>query len=420
MHSRYVLIRYLSADGKTGRVGSGLIVRDRAVLTADHIADGTKHVVECADRKIPVQSCVRSGTADVDLAVLLLSEPVSGLVPLPCARVDRSRPARVGGCVVVGFPSWNMDGKRRVTVQVEGFVRTADGLRMLVDGGTDGQFLTLIGDRVPGDPDLPEGRVDYGPGSPWAGMSGAVVVTRGMVIGVIRSHHLAKGFQSLTVTPLTALKLLPAAKYQEFCAALGIADIDQLALLTGDPQPVPVTGTPTDAMAGVVVAPQQVLPDAAELSDKVRERYAHDLVMAGLPVPDRWDLAALDPLRRDCQHKALSEGAEADLRAADTLEALCYAAAALPALAKVGRQIISTKKLQYLYLRHVHSWPVANSLEEMLILAASAGIYDRRHSIAERENQQEGLTPLAKFLLGIAGHWKGPGPVTLDDPDLQT
>jgi hypothetical protein len=155
------------------------------------------------------------------------------------------------------------------------------------------------------------------------------------------------------------------------------------------------------------------------LSDKVRERYAHDLVMAGLAVPDRWDLATLDPLRRDCKHKALSEGAAADLRAADTLEALCLATAALPALAKVGRQTISTKKLQHLYLRHVHSWPGASSLEEMLVLAASAGIYDRHHCIAECGNQQETLIALARFVLGIASHWKGPGAVTLDDPDLQ-
>jgi hypothetical protein len=410
VHSRYALIRYQDTD-KRWRVGSGLIVRDRAVLTADHITNGTQHRVECADKTIAVQSIVRSGTAGVDLAVLMLAEPVAGLAPMHCARVDRSEPARrLDGCVAVGFPFWRRDGHGRVTVQVEGFIRTGDDLRMLVAGGTDGQPLTLMGDRVPGQPDLPEGTIDYGPGSPWAGMSGAVVVARGLVIGVIHSHQLGKGFQSLTVTPLTALKLLPAEKYQEFCAALGIGDVDQLTLLTADPQPM---------MTGLVARPPQVPTAAAELSRRVRERYAHELVMAGLAVPDRWDLATLDPLLRDCQHKALSQAATAGMkRAAEALEALCDAAAALPALAEV-RKTISTKKLQHLYLRHVRSWPEASGLDEMLVLAASVGIADRRRPVTDHGNQPESLTALAKFLLGMAAHWKGPGPVTLDDPDLR-
>lgn len=121
MHSRYALIRYQDADGGW-RVGSGLIVRDRAVLTADHIADGTAHRVECADRKIAVHSLVRSGTAAVDLAVLMLAEPVLGIAPMRCARVDRGHPAgRLDGCVAVGFPFWSKDGDDRVTVTVEGF-----------------------------------------------------------------------------------------------------------------------------------------------------------------------------------------------------------------------------------------------------------------------------------------------------------
>lgn len=419
MHSRYALIRYQDADNNW-RVGSGLIVRDRAVLTADHITNGTLHRVECADKTISVQSIVRSGTANVDLAVLMLAEPVAGLPPMHCARVDRSQPARrLDGCVAVGFPLWKRDGHGRVTVQVEGFIRTGDDLRMLVVGGTDGQPLTLIGDRVPGHPDLPEGTIDYGPGSQWAGMSGAVVVARGMVIGVIHSHKLGNGFQSLTVTPLTALKLLPAERYQEFCAALGIGDIDQLTLLTGDPRPTAAADTAMAPAADLTVRPGQALTPTAELSRRVRERYAHELVIADLAVPDRWDLATLDSLFRDCQRKALSPTATAGMkRAAEALEALCDAAAALPALVEV-RKIISTKKLQHLYLRHVRSWPEASGLDEMLVLAASVGIADRGRPLPDDGNQPGSLTALAKFLLGVAAHWKSPGPVTLDDPDLR-
>src|SRR5262249_44189951 len=142
------------------------------------------------------------------------------------------------------------------------------------------------------------------------------------------------------------------------------------------------------------------------------------LVIPGLPAPERWDLAALEPLRRECQHKALAQDATDDIkRAADTLEALCDATAALPALTE-ARQVVSTRKLQHLYLRHVRTWPDAGSLDEMLVLAASVAIVDRRRPVTGHSGQPEPLTALAKFLLGIAAHWKGPGPVALDDPDL--
>ena len=51
-------------------------------------------------------------------------------------------------------------------------------------------------------------------GSPWGGMSGAVVIKDGMVVGVIRSPRSPKGPQALAVTPLTALKGLPEGRRQ--------------------------------------------------------------------------------------------------------------------------------------------------------------------------------------------------------------
>jgi hypothetical protein len=149
-----------------------------------------------------------------------------------------------------------------------GFVRTSDGLHMLAAGGVDGQFLTLIGDRMPYEPDLPDGEIDYGPGSPWAGMSGAVVIARGMVIGVIRSHHLSKGFQSLTVTPLTALRLLPTDTRQQFCAGLGIEDLGKLPMLTGDDTAVP--------SVAVQLTTAAFLGEGTGFSREVHERYAND------------------------------------------------------------------------------------------------------------------------------------------------
>ena len=404
VHSRYALIRYRS--GGIWRVGSGLIVRDGVVLTGDHVARGTGHVVEFAEGKARVKSIIRSGTDEVDLAVLRLAEPVSGVDRLRCARVDRTRPSKVDGCVAVGFPLWRKDAKKRVSVQVEGYVRTADDLRTLA-GGLDGQLLTLIGDRVPDQPDLPDGPVDdYGHDQPWGGMSGSVVLARGLVLGVIRSHSVRKGAHTLTVTPLTAINLLPAAKYQEFSAALGFADISEFTLLEGDSTMVAPAAIPAPAAQG------------ATFSSRVSERYAPDIIAAGLEVPDSWSLPALEALYfKSAGRAAAPDVTTALLRARDVLEALNQAVRALPVLAAFGGSIISARKLEHLYLRHVGCRPDAVTLEDMLISAALAGIADRRRPRAQG-TQQEALSPLAKFLLGIVGHWTAPG-VSLDLAELR-
>ena len=219
---RVALIRYV-LDG-TACVGSGLLVDEHRVLTADHVAAGSGYRVECAGGIREVTAVLRSGTPQVDVAVLSLDEPIRGFGRLACARVDRSRVDRVSGCVAVGFPRWKKDGDQRRSAQVEGSVPTAEGLEATADSGLRAGLLTLVGDRIPGAPDIPVGAVSDTLPSPWGGMSGAVVVAGQLMIGVVRSHNLAAGGQSLTVTPLTALDQLPAALEREFWEALGVID----------------------------------------------------------------------------------------------------------------------------------------------------------------------------------------------------
>jgi hypothetical protein len=191
---------------------------------------------------------------------------------------------------------------------------------------------------------------------------------------------------------------------------VAVGDIPQQPL-TGDAAAVPA--------AAVGLMPAVSLGDGAGFSGEIHERYANDLVMAGLDVPDRWDLTALERLHNDCQHKASSQDATPDLRrAADLLEALYLAAGAMPVLRAVGGQVISTRKLRHLYLRHVGNRPDADTLEGMLILAAQVGISERRNKISDSGDQPAVPGALARFLLGIAGYWKGPGVVTLDNADL--
>ena len=51
---------------------------------------------------------------------------------------------------------------------------------------------------------------------------GAVVVAGGLVVGVVRSHNLAEGGRSLTITPVTAIEQLPAQDAVDLWGALGV------------------------------------------------------------------------------------------------------------------------------------------------------------------------------------------------------
>src|SRR5580700_1933234 len=194
--NRVALIRYNAPDG-TRCVGSGLLVAEGTVLTADHVADGSKYRVMCGGRQFRVAAALRSESAEVDLAVLRLVGPGDRVERMSYARVDRARADRLMSCVAVGFPRWNNDGSRRLAAQVDGFVPTADGLDPQASGGFQQGLLTLVGNRIPGSPPIPDGALGPASRSPWGGMSGAVVVADGLVIGVVRSHNLAKGGQSL-------------------------------------------------------------------------------------------------------------------------------------------------------------------------------------------------------------------------------
>ncbi|MFE5894905.1 tetratricopeptide repeat protein [Streptomyces sp. NPDC056462] len=236
---RITLIRFKTHDGRIG-LGSGLLVNERTVLTAHHVAEGTDHRVECAAGPRSVVSVLRSGSSAVDLALFTLAEPVKGLGALAVARVDRTSVGVLKACTV-GFPRWRRDNRHRRTAQVDGTIPTAEGLAYAAPSGETEGLLTLVGNREPGAPRITTGSLldtEVGTGacsdsgSPWAGMSGAGVIWNETVIGVVRSHNVAAGQNSLTVTPLTALELLPPRLRKRFWAMLGVDDSAKLPVLT--------------------------------------------------------------------------------------------------------------------------------------------------------------------------------------------
>jgi hypothetical protein len=234
---RAVFIRY-RRDGKRRR-GSGLHVGGQFVLTADHCADGTDHEVIVAGHEYPARVHMRSETSDVDIAVL----DAAGLPevdPLGCALVARDVADWLNECVALGYPVWKDKprGGPRLE-QARGDVPTAADIDpFAVAGAVTLMTLKITDPEARGRP-TPAGDLDAS--TLWPGMSGAVVVTPDdLIVGVIRSHNLAEGGQSLTVTPLDAIDTLPEPVSELYWAALHVTDPKSLPRL-----PVPVENLAT-------------------------------------------------------------------------------------------------------------------------------------------------------------------------------
>ena len=218
---RAVMVRY-KRDGKPRR-GSGLRVAGRFVLTADHCAAGTDHTIVAGGAENPATVLVRSGSSEVDLA-LLQCPSLPAVEPLRCAAVGWDVPRWVQGCRALGFPVWKDSASGPRLAQVPGTVPTAEGVDPRAERGVVPPMSLKITNPEIRDRRVLEGDLDRA-GSPWAGMSGAVVVTADdLVVGVVRGHSPAEGTGSLTVTRLEAITSLPEDVARRFLTALQMTD----------------------------------------------------------------------------------------------------------------------------------------------------------------------------------------------------
>ena len=137
-----------------------------------------------------------------------------------CAVVDREVSSEVQGCGALGFPVWKDGTGGPRLAQVPGHIPTAEGMDPHAKPGVvPPMSLKITNSDIRGRRVL-EGDLDQAE-SPWAGMSGAVVVTGDdRVVGVVRGHSPAEGAGSLTATRLEAIAGLPEDAARLFLTAL--------------------------------------------------------------------------------------------------------------------------------------------------------------------------------------------------------
>lgn len=231
-NNRVVMIRYRYPEEGGRRIGSGLYTGGNCVLTADHVAAGIDYTVLTEFGEYPARVLLRSPDPAVDLAVLETDIPSEVQLPLlKYVRVNRGEVGILEGCAAIGFPDFIVDKNRlRRSAHIEGAVSTAEGYIARPGAGISAGYLSLkSGLQIPTWPPVPGGDLD---GTPWAGMSGAVVFTADdRVLGVVRHHNPAEGSGTLALTPVDAIDLLPAPTRNRFWETLGVADPDRLPRL---------------------------------------------------------------------------------------------------------------------------------------------------------------------------------------------
>jgi len=278
------------ASLRTGmvQVGSGYLLGPTAVLSARHctldkktgLAATALRVVRLSDG---AQASASISSASLDVTVLSVPEAASwgetaGLRPPPFGQVDVTHSGELYDCRAVGFPLWQFDSRQqhRAAAQVHGVIRTMEGS----EAG-----MLVLRDPLLWDVAVPEGvtQEDLGQGSPWGGLSGALVFHTGLALGVIIQHHPRQGHSALTVLPVQRIAALAGQGDPDatrVARALGIPMPSQLPLV----EPVPAADLVLPRVAVGVRVEQR--PGHAAPADRLTWIVVTALRAAGIN-PDR-------------------------------------------------------------------------------------------------------------------------------------
>ena len=213
-------------DTRKTQVGSGYLVSATHVLTARHCTLD-KETLRAATRLSvrrasdgATATAVLSEASPLDVALLALHPDSSwdaGLPgePVTFGKVVRDHTALLNKCEAVGYPLWQGSdvGKYRDVAELHGQIRALEGMEeqrlVLRDLGLAGTGRARA-------------RVEAAGQSKWGGMSGAAVIYRGRLLGVIIEHHPRQGETALQVRPVDAIAAAADDATRRLGAALGI------------------------------------------------------------------------------------------------------------------------------------------------------------------------------------------------------
>ena len=186
-------------------VGSGFRIGGAYVLTAAHNLGRGELLVRSRGAEWSATVRLRGREESADLALLEITGDRIERPPWRFGAVDRQMAGFVDRCWSIGFPRYKereyrklgAPPQQRLTTHIRGQIPAGENL------GTS--LLTLQVDSTP----AAFGGVGQ---SEWSGMSGAPVFADDIVVGVISGHLRPEGMSSLSVTPITAIDLLPDSR----------------------------------------------------------------------------------------------------------------------------------------------------------------------------------------------------------------
>lgn len=221
----------VSADMADGgeRCGSGFLLPGGRVLTAwhccvnEHDTRTTVAVRRASDGAaagvIDVVAC-----PDLDVAVLTIDPGVAWAVsaePLSVGRVDQRNSGQLHDCQAIGFPLFQRDPKdqRRNTAELHGTIRRTEDA---ISGYLVMRDVDLRDVSLPATDLLTHDRR----GSPWAGLSGALVFYDTRAIGVVLQHHPRQGSSAFRILPLHRIAYTDSEDARAVAEALMLPDAD--------------------------------------------------------------------------------------------------------------------------------------------------------------------------------------------------
>jgi len=190
-----VIELFTPANGGGGTVGSGYLVADALVLTAAHVVGAVGDGCKARPLGEPdwlAASVVWRGES-CDAALLKVTAPSQTSRPIRFGRVMAGTRAP---CEGIGFPAVQArPGTRGVIRDTEGI----DGKLRPMSGLKSGMLTVDLNGSVPA--------ADASGRSPWAGMSGAVLFSGPLLVGVVRVDPAHYGTDRLVAEPMSSIAL---------------------------------------------------------------------------------------------------------------------------------------------------------------------------------------------------------------------